>query len=304
MGTAGLGEKTLAKVLATARADATSPADIVQLRPEELVRRYRLRRDVADGVNYSRDAAERLGDRLDQHGVSLLVRHRPGYPKRIENALGDDAPPVLFFHGSAKSLDERSVGVSGSRHASEQSLALARSLAGDLANADVNVVSGNANGVDLAAHHGALAASGATTFVLADGILSFRPRGAVADVFDDGRALVLSEFPPDLGWIARNAMRRNRTICALSQGMVIVEASDSGGTFAAGQEALKLGCPLFVADHLDLPESAIGNRKLIRGGAQPLRLNEDFKLDVRQLLACVTDSDGREVRKPQLPLLP
>ena len=63
-----------------------------------------------------------------------------------------------------------------------------------LAGNKINIVSGFAAGVDMNAHRAALAAGGTTTVVLAEGILRFRVKKEIRDLWDENRTLVVSEF--------------------------------------------------------------------------------------------------------------
>jgi DNA processing protein len=116
-----------------------------------------------------------------------------------------------------------------------------------------------------------LEAGGTTSFILPDGILQFKVKNATAEFLEDDNCLVLSEFPPNLPWIARNAMKRNRTILALTSAMILVEAAEDGGTFEAGKEALRLGRPLYVVEYDVMPTNAKGNTYFLRKGARSIR---------------------------------
>ena len=280
----GVGEKTLARLLMLAHGTGESLADVVALKPTELAMRFGLGLSSAEALRDVREAAARTAESLERNGISMLIRYSRGYPRHLEQALGDTSPPVLFVGGDTSILDEPAVGIGGSRKASAASLTLAGDAAGILARNGINVVSGNANGVDLTAHVGALVAGGTTTFVLPEGILGFRPRGHLAEVFEDGRSLVVSEFPPSLTWIARNAMRRNRTICGLSKALVVIEARATGGTFAAGQTALEMRRPVFVAEHAGLGDTAAGSRMLIARGATALQLDSSGQLQLSEVI--------------------
>ena len=61
--------------------------------------------------------------------------------------------------------------------------------------------------------------------------------------------IVVSEYMPRLPWFARNAMQRNRTLCGLSNAVVVIESGLKGGTFEAGKAALALRRPLFVEEY-------------------------------------------------------
>lgn len=43
-------------------------------------------------------------------------------------------------------------------------------------------------------------------------------------------------------------MKRNLVIIGLSNAMILVESGERGGTFAAGEDTLKVNLPLFVID--------------------------------------------------------
>lgn len=180
-------------------------------------------------------------------------------------------PPVLFVRGPADLMTVRSVGFCGSRSATERGLAVASDIAEQVARQGLNVVSGGAKGVDITAHRTALSRGGTTTVVLAEGILQYRMRNELRDVFDPARTFVVSEFFPDDRWLAGRAMQRNRTICALSRALVLIEARSTGGTFAAGEAALGMGLPLFTADYSAQHEGNDGNRILLERGALRLR---------------------------------
>jgi DNA processing protein len=149
-------------------------------------------------------------------------------------------------------------------------MATARDCAMLLSNDNVNIVSGFAAGVDMNAHRAALAAGGTTTIVLAEGILRFRVKKEIRDVWDDSRTLVVSEFGPNLPWSVSHAMQRNKTICGLSRAMILIEARSTGGSIQAGRDCLKMGLPLFAAVYEGSPESATGNEELLRNGAKRL----------------------------------
>jgi DNA protecting protein DprA len=197
-------------------------------------------------------------------------------------------PPVIFVRGPAELLGRASVGFCGSRSATQRGLAVTADIANQVTDGQINVVSGGAKGVDTTAHKTALGSGGTTTIVLAEGILQHRIREELRDVVDPARTLVVSEFFPDDHWIVGRAMQRNRTICALSRALVLIEARASGGTFAAGEAALEMGVPLFTADYSEQHEGNDGNRILLERGAVRLRQSRaKGRANVAHLIAIV-----------------
>ena len=162
-----------------------------------------------------------------------------------------------------------------------------------LAKESINVISGYAHGIDLAAHKGALEAGGSTTFVLAEGILNFRVKEQIQSALGNdsfAHALIISEFPPGLTWKAHNAMTRNRTICGLSDALVVIESGLEGGTFEAGKTALDLKVPLFCVEYAEPSPSAAGNPYFLQHGAMSLKRARNGQPNLSKILAVVNGS--------------
>ncbi len=187
---------------------------------------------------------------------------------------------MLFAAGNLAVLERKAVAFCGARDASEDGLRLTDRAARELAARRINVVSGHANGVDLTAHAGALTAGGTTTLVLAEGILRFQAKPGLAELLADDNFVVVSEFSPRLLWSVGNAMQRNATVCGLADVVLVIEAGQTGGTFAAGEKALELRQPLFVVEFAQPPASAAGNAILLGRGARPLRYETGAEPDL------------------------
>lgn len=243
----------------------------------------------------SRRKSERMAEELADSRVQIIPFDHPKYPTRLQQILGDGAPPVLFVRGNADLLRERSAAVVGLRKCSLRGLKSARHCVRQLAEKNVPVVSGNAAGVDAAAHQAALEYGGGTLYILAHGILSFKERPFMKELGDDLNQAVVSEFSPRLPWATHAAMQRNRTICALARAVIVVEAGVQGGSFATGNYALRLGVPLFALDYEPVPASAGGNRFLIHKGAHPIKENQE---DIGELVQKAVEKgkcSGKEI---------
>lgn len=269
--TRGIGDVGLRKFAEACVREKLSPDAALQKGERWLSVALGVSEDIAGNIAGAADAAIRLWDELRNQGVSVVWLGDNQYPARLKAILGNQAPAVLFLKGDARLLELPAMGFCGSRKASENGLDVTRDAAAALAAENICAVSGYAHGVDLAAHRAALAAGGSTIFVLAEGIEHFRVKKEIADVLEHGQYLVVSQFPPGLPWIARNAMKRNSTIIGLSDGMILVESGNEGGTFAAGDETIKRHHPLFVVDFESPGPSAEANPHFIERGGIPIR---------------------------------
>jgi DNA processing protein len=240
-----------------------------------------------------RDRVKRHWDDLLKRNVRVISIIDAQYPTALRTALGEAAPVLLLCLGNLELLDSVSVGFCGSREASDKGMATARDSATLLSKQKINIVSGFAAGVDMNAHRAALLAGGTTTVVLAEGILRFRIKNDIHDVWDESRTLVVSEFGPNLPWSVSHAMQRNKTICGLSRAMVLIEARSIGGSIQAGRDALKIGLPLFAAVYEGSPESATGNEELLRNGAKRLMKSKSRDLpNINPILESLANPPG------------
>jgi len=240
-----------------------------------------------------RAAIGHVAEQLRREGVHCLLA--PFGELALSEMARRNLPPVIFASGPADLMAAASVGFCGSRSATERGLAVAADIAEQVARQGLNVVSGGAKGVDITAHKTALSHGGTTTVVLAEGILQYRMRHELRDVFDPARTLLVSEFFPEDLWIAGRAMQRNRTICALSRALVLIEARATGGTFAAGEAALAMRLPLFTADYSTQLESNDGNRLLLaRGAVRLLQSRATGRANLTQLFAMASGEGAGE----------
>jgi DNA processing protein len=177
----------------------------------------------------------------------------------------------LHYIGNLGLLRLPGIGFCGSRDVNDKGIATARNIAASASSSGYTVVSGYARGVDTEAHKAALNSAGQTIIVLPEGIDHFRIKTSFREVWDWGRILVISQFLPCESWTAGRAMQRNSLILALSDSLVVIEARENGGTFAAGKEALRIAVPLFVAEYEENDSASAGNRLLVELGGHPIR---------------------------------
>lgn len=158
-----------------------------------------------------------------------------------------EADPLIFLSGNVELLKRPSFSVIGARSASPQGLARARRIARELAKAGVVVTSGLAKGIDTAAHTGALEEGGSTVAVIGTPLQKCYPaeNGWLQEEIYQNHLLV-SQFAEGTRTFPSDFPKRNRLMAALSNGSIIVEASDTSGTLHQAVECTKLGRWLFI----------------------------------------------------------
>jgi DNA processing protein len=209
--------------------------------------------------------------------VTGLVHLTPldhNYPPRLRSL--PDPPASITVSGGA--VDSAcAVAVVGSRQAVPDALHFAKDLALELTKAGVVVVSGGAEGVDRAAHEGALFAGGRTWAIAGTGHEHCFPpeHAALFAVIGRGPGAMVWPFSP--GYQRRSGfLLRNRVLVALSDAVVIVQAGLRSGALHAASWAKKLQKPLWVVPAAPWMSGFDGSRQLLDAGARPLASIEGF----------------------------
>ena len=230
-------------------------------------------------------------EQLKTQGIEFIYPRHPDFPPPLL-----EIAPMLFIKGQRKLLTSDGVAIVGSRNVSDTGIRVARKLAAELANAGLNVVSGYAKGVDSTAHLGALAAEGTTTIVLPYGIKELRQKSVFSEFDWQRDVLAVSQFDPGVKWLARNAMARNKLVCALSKAAVVIESGperDSqgkmSGTFNTAQTALSMNLPLFVLDSRCFDNPPKGNEDLIDLGGEILDPADGAETIVKRIAVAKTE---------------
>ena len=179
------------------------------------------------------------------------------------------APKQLYVVGQLPiPLSSPRVSVIGSRKASPKGLNAASIIAGFFAKHNVTVVSGLAEGIDSAAHKGAIESNGHTIAVLGTPLNKFYPRqNQQLQQFIMQKHLAISQFPIGYPIIPKNFVIRNRTMALIADASIIVEAGNSSGSLHQGWEALRLGRPLFIWNPLMHDQSLEWPEKMAKYGA-------------------------------------
>lgn len=160
----------------------------------------------------------------------------------------DGAAGRVFAAGDTSLLNGHCIAVIGARKASDLGRRRARQLGRQLAEAGVVVVSGLADGIDTEALTGAIEAGGRVIGVIGTPIDQAYPaknKELQEVIYRDH--LLISQFAAGDRVFPSNFPARNRTMAALSDASVVIEASDTSGTLHQAAECQRLGRWLVIA---------------------------------------------------------
>ena len=210
----------------------------------------------------------RVAEQVEQVGGQILMAGDPAFPPLLHHV--DEPPPILFAQGNLGLLERPAVAIVGSRDHSAYGAVVARSIAGQAAQAGIVVVSGMARGLDAVAHAAALDAGGTTIGVLGNGLGVIYPtanRRLYERVAEGG--LLLTEFPPGERPNAGSFPRRNRLISGLARVTVVVEAAVGSGALITARSALEQGREVVAVPGPITSSVSAGCNRLVRDGATP-----------------------------------
>jgi DNA processing protein len=222
-------------------------------------------REFLESAAATSSAAERAWIESPRHQVVAFTDRR--YPASLRGL--QRSPIALYVAGNADILNDPQLSIVGSRNPTPAGRDTAFDFAESLAARGLAITSGLAEGIDSAAHRGALAAQGITLAVLGNGIDSIYPRSnqRLSEEIRF-RGALLSEFPLGTPPRRENFPQRNRIIAGLSLGTLVVEAARRSGSLITARLAGDQNRELFaVPGSIHNPLSR-GCHELIRQGAK------------------------------------
>lgn len=226
-------------------------------------------------------AATHLWLEGDHHHV--VVYGSDEYPEMLAQLAGP--PLALFVNGDLDVLHLPSLAIVGSRNPTRGGVSNAVDFARHLSRSGYGIVSGLAQGIDTAAHRGALDAAGKTIAFLGHGIDRVYPAQNydLAHQIAASGALV-SEYPLGAPPDKRHFPERNRLISGLSLGTLVVEAARRSGSLITARLAAEQGREVFALPGSIHNPLARGCHALIRQGAKLVETAADITAELAPLV--------------------
>jgi DNA processing protein len=205
------------------------------------------------------------------------------YPTLLLNDVA--RPSVLFYRGDLDVLQQRRVGIVGTRSATAAGRYMASHLSYDLSKQGVAIVSGLARGIDAWGHKGVLLAldrenkavsardshCGQPIAVVASGLdVTYPKENAELWKFVAENGLLVSESPPGTRPEAFRFPLRNRILAALSEVLVVVESHAKGGSMITVEEAQRRDITVMAVPGSPRSLSSAGTNLLLQQGCAPV----------------------------------
>ena len=193
----------------------------------------------------------KIADLLPFRRFSALFYGDLEYPTTLRDAT--NPIEVLYYQGNLDLLSSEAVSVVGSRKPTDEGRRRARKIARLLVDNNFTVMSGLATGIDTEAHRAAIEAGGRTISVIGTALNKVYPKENAELQKKISKEFLLVTQVPFYQYSMQDHRRnrgffpeRNKTMSALSQATIIVEASEMSGTLVQARAALQQGRKLFI----------------------------------------------------------
>ena len=234
---------------------------------------------------------------LEQPDCYIVHRRSPDFPPLLSEL--PDPPALLYVRGNVDALHMPALAIVGSRNPTRGGVRNALAFARHLSATGFCIVSGLAQGIDTAAHLGAIEAGGRTIAVLGHGIDRVYPaanRDLAHRMIASG-ALV-SEYPLGSAPRREHFPQRNRLISGLSLGTLVVEAARRSGSLISARLAAEQGREVFAIPGSIHNALSRGCHQLIRQGAKLVESADDIVSELGPLTGRLMQNDT-ETNAPQ-----
>lgn len=234
------------------------------------------------------DKAEKLLEFMHANNIYVTFYNNKDFPYSLKDI--PSPPPILYYIGDIKLLEEPCVSIVGTRKPTSYGREVTKIFASEFAQNGLCVCSGMAEGIDSYAHNFTLDAFGKTVAVLAGGVDFIYPpsnRSLYEKIKENG--LIISEYPLSTRPQRQNFTYRNRIVSAISNVVLVVEATANSGTTSTVEHAITQNKTVFAVPGNITSLSSEGTNALIKAGAcvatHPCDILEEFgifKQEIKQ----------------------
>jgi DNA processing protein len=246
---------------------------------------------------------DRYKQELNEKNIKIVTVEDKEYPEKLFHY--NHKPYFLFYKGKLPDKDKPAVAMVGARNCSNYGRNIAKTIAGELSERGIQVISGMARGVDTYSHLGALTGESPTFAVLGCGVDICYPSENIElynDILKNGG--IISEYPIGAKSLPWHFPQRNRIISGLSDVVVVVEAKEKSGSLITVEWALEQGKDIMAVPGRISDVLSKGCNRLIRAGAEPVTDSADIlnalNYDSRGYKSLDSDSKNAEFKDEKM----
>jgi len=279
-----VGPRTIEKVLTLYPLfEPSSPSDIVDILKKSSEKVSKVHVPSMEVATQSWNKAHEIISQSQQYNIKLISRPDEKYPKLLSRIA--DPPILLHVQGNIDALNGDCIAIIGTRKPTEFGINKARKLGAFFAEKGYVIVSGLAEGIDSAAHQGALDVNGITIAVLAHGLDKIYPskNKKLAETIVSNNGALISEYSWGRHIVRNYFVARDRIQSGLSLGVIVIETGIDGGTMNTVRFCRDQNRALIVLKHptqLDSNPMRLGNDELILNNIADVILEKDSDIDI------------------------
>jgi len=209
-------------------------------------------------------------------GIHIIPYYDEEYPQKLKKIY--NPPFLLYLKGNTDSISKPAIGVVGTRNISSRGIDVIQDIVDICVKKGFVIVSGLALGSDTYAHKSTISSGGETVAVLPgdiDNIVPTENKDLAEKIVSSG-ALV-SEITCLAKMHKGRYIERNRITSALSNGVIVIETGETGGSIRQAETAFKEGIPVYtIKAETGNSRTMAGYKKLISMGAKSIEFPDDI----------------------------
>ncbi|HEX8268743.1 MAG TPA: DNA-processing protein DprA [Flavobacterium sp.] len=225
---------------------------------------------------------EKVFSKTSDIKTNLMINSTFDYPAKLRDAK--EPIEILYYSGNLEYITRPSIAIVGSRKPSNEGLVRTYKLVKLLVEDGYTIVSGLAEGIDSEAHKTAIKYGGSTIAVIGTPLNVFYPKeNKSLQEFIAKKHLLVSQVPfiryAEQTYMGNKLFfpERNKTMSAITEATVIIEASETSGTLIQARAALHQKRKLFILQSCFENTKITWPKKFEEQGAIRVRGYDDIK---------------------------
>ncbi|OLC33198.1 MAG: hypothetical protein AUH84_07340 [Thaumarchaeota archaeon 13_1_40CM_4_38_7] len=239
-----------------------------------------------------------IWDTVQKERINLITYDDLMFPSQLKELQSNHT--VMLYQKGEPVEYKNCIAVVGTRDCSTRAAEIARELGMRLAKQNYVIVAGLARGIDASAHRGAIAAGGKTIAVL-PWIHNPYPKehAKLLEEITQNGCVISENFSAHKKLDKFKFIERNAIISAISDVLVAVESSTSGGTVWQVEIAVEQGRPVIAIEpERENKDAYKGFEKFVDSGAIPVRSVKDALATIKKIKDIQGKSEETIPEKP------